>query len=103
MPAQVQYWYCLSRRCSPDTTDRTRSGTSTRSAATLQSVSHLPGNARHMWKILVWNDLSPAERSTALRRPAQATQTQTLQAVQRIIDAVRSEGDAALLRLTREF
>src|SRR5688572_16103120 len=56
-----------------------------------------------MLPILQWRLLSAAERQEALRRPAQHSQTQTLATVQRIIEQVRTEGDRALLQLTREL
>jgi histidinol dehydrogenase len=54
-------------------------------------------------KILDWNSLCPAERSEALRRPAQAGAARIMDAARRIVDRVRVEGDAALLALTEEY
>jgi histidinol dehydrogenase len=54
-------------------------------------------------RILEWNTLSAAERSMALERPTQRDAEATRQAAQRIIDAVRRDGDAAVLGFTRQF
>jgi histidinol dehydrogenase len=56
-----------------------------------------------MLKILHWPSLTPAERRAALRRPVQEEQAQTLATVQKIVQRVRSEGDAALRELTLRF
>lgn len=47
--------------------------------------------------------MTPAERSASLRRPAQRDAGGVAAAAQRIIDAVRKRGDAALLELTERF
>jgi len=52
---------------------------------------------------LTWETLSPAQRATALRRPAQRAQPQVAVVVRSIIAAVRRDGDAALRRLTKKF
>jgi histidinol dehydrogenase len=54
-------------------------------------------------RILDWKSLSAAQRDHALRRPAQRDAASTQQAAQRIIDAVRRDGDAAVLALTEQF
>ena len=54
-------------------------------------------------RILDWQQLDAAARRAALARPAAAQQSRMLQQAQAIIDAVRSEGDAAVRRYTREF
>jgi histidinol dehydrogenase len=54
-------------------------------------------------RILDWQQLDAAARRAALARPAAAQQPRMLQQAQAIIDAVRSEGDAAVRRYTREF
>ena len=54
-------------------------------------------------QILDWQQLDAAGRRAALARPAAALQPRTLQQAQAIIDAVRSEGDAAVRRCTLEF
>ena len=54
-------------------------------------------------RILDWQLLDAAARRAALARPAAALQPRMLQQAQAIIDAVRSEGDAAVYRCTREF
>lgn len=56
-----------------------------------------------MLGILDWPSMTPTERRAALRRPAQQEQAQTLEAAQRIVERVRSEGDAALRDLTLRF
>jgi histidinol dehydrogenase len=54
-------------------------------------------------EILDWRSMNPSQRAAALSRPAAALQTRTLAQAQAIIDAVRAEGDAALVRYAREF
>jgi histidinol dehydrogenase len=54
-------------------------------------------------QILDWQQLDAAGRRAALARPAAALQARTLQQAQAIIDAVRSEGEAAVRRCAREF
>jgi histidinol dehydrogenase len=54
-------------------------------------------------RILDWKTLSAAQRSEALERPAQLDAAATQLAAQRIIDAVRRDGDAAVLALTEKF
>jgi histidinol dehydrogenase len=54
-------------------------------------------------RILDWKSLSASERHDALRRPAQRDAAEVAAAAQRIIDAVRREGDAAVLALTEKF
>lgn len=56
-----------------------------------------------MLEILDWSTLAIAERAAVLRRPAQKDQAQTLETVQRIVQRVRREGDAALRELTLRF
>lgn len=50
-----------------------------------------------------WAALDESARAAALRRPTQATGTGTAQGVARIIEAVRTRGDAALRDLTRDL
>src|SRR5450631_443542 len=54
-------------------------------------------------RILDWNSLTASQRCDALRRPAQDDAAQVAAAAQGIIDAVRRDGDAALLALTEKF
>jgi len=54
-------------------------------------------------RILDWKSLNAAQRSQALQRPAQRDAASTQEAAQGIIDAVRRDGDAALLALTEKF
>jgi histidinol dehydrogenase len=54
-------------------------------------------------RILDWQQLDAVARRAALARPAAAQQPRMLQQAQAIIDAVRSEGDTAVRRCTREF
>ena len=54
-------------------------------------------------QILHWQELDAARRRSALARPSFALQSRTLTGAQAIIDAVRSEGDAAVRRFAREF
>ncbi|MFI4869872.1 MAG: histidinol dehydrogenase, partial [Steroidobacterales bacterium] len=54
-------------------------------------------------QILDWQQLDAEGRRAALARPAAALQPRLLQQAQAIIDAVRSEGAAAVRRYTREF
>jgi histidinol dehydrogenase len=56
-----------------------------------------------MLPITDWHSLSAEERRALLRRPAQNTQSDTLATVQTLIARVRTEGDVALLALTREL
>src|SRR5216683_3305728 len=54
-------------------------------------------------RILDWKSLSASERHDALRRPAQRDAASIREAAQGIIDAVRRDGDAAVLALTEKF
>ena len=54
-------------------------------------------------RILDWKSLPAAQRDEALRRPAQRDAESARQAARSIIDAVRREGDAAVLALTERF
>jgi histidinol dehydrogenase len=54
-------------------------------------------------QILHWEALNPAARAAALARPAVGLAARTLEQARAIIQAVRTDGDAALARLTREF
>lgn len=54
-------------------------------------------------RIYEWQQLDAADRSAALARPAQTVQSRIVLQAQSIIEAVRSEGDAAVRRYTREF
>jgi len=54
-------------------------------------------------RILDWKSLSAAQRDQALRRPAQRDAAAIQEAAQGIIDAVRRDGDAAVLALTEKF
>jgi len=51
----------------------------------------------------VWSELDAAARRSVLRRPAISTGEDTEVAVADIISAVRTDGDRALLELTRRF
>jgi histidinol dehydrogenase len=52
---------------------------------------------------LIWKNLSRAQRTAALQRPAQTAQPAISAAVRAIVAAVRRDGDAALRRLTSKF
>jgi len=54
-------------------------------------------------RILEWKSLSVSERHDVLRRPAQRDAADVAAAAQGIIDAVRRDGDAAVLALTEKF
>ena len=54
-------------------------------------------------RILHWKSLSAAEQHHALRRPSQSNAAQVTAAAQDIIDAVRRDGDAAVVALTEKF
>ena len=54
-------------------------------------------------RILEWKSLSAPERRAALERPAQRNADSVALEAQRIIDAVRRDGDAALFELTQRF
>ena len=54
-------------------------------------------------KRYVWQDLTPSEQDALLRRPALATDARLRREVADILSQVRSDGDAALIRLTREL
>jgi histidinol dehydrogenase len=54
-------------------------------------------------RILDWKSLSTAQRVQALERPARQAAAATREAAQRVIDAVRADGDAAVLALTEKF
>ena len=53
--------------------------------------------------IVKWDSLGAAERSAVLRRPAVAADAGIREQTAGIVAAVRREGDAALLALTREY
>jgi histidinol dehydrogenase len=53
--------------------------------------------------IYEWQQLDAGNRSAALARPAQTVQSRTLVQAQMIIEAVRTDGDSAVRRYTREF
>ncbi len=50
-----------------------------------------------------WADLTAAQQETLLARPRLRDDGEQVEQVQRIIDDVRGNGDAALLRLTEQF
>jgi len=52
---------------------------------------------------LIWKNLSARQRAAALARPAQERRPAVAKGVRRIVAAVRRDGDAALIRLTRKF
>ncbi|MBS0580541.1 MAG: histidinol dehydrogenase [Proteobacteria bacterium] len=54
-------------------------------------------------RVLNWATLTRSERAAALSRPVLQSRTDTRDAVTGILQAVRNEGDRALLRLTEEF
>jgi histidinol dehydrogenase len=54
-------------------------------------------------RILYWTSLSATEQRAALQRPAQRDAKGIAAAAQRIIDAVRQNGDAALKELTERY
>ena len=54
-------------------------------------------------RILEWKSLSAEQRDQALRRPAQRDAAATERAARGIIEAVRRDGDAAVLALTEKF
>ena len=51
----------------------------------------------------IWQELSPSEQDTLLRRPAHAADDRLQRAVAGILTRVRKEGDAALVQLTEEL
>jgi histidinol dehydrogenase len=54
-------------------------------------------------RILYWQDLDLAQRRAALARPAFAARADIAGDVARLVGAVRTDGDAALLALTERF
>ncbi len=56
-----------------------------------------------MIRILDWSRLTPGQREGELERPSRREQENTLADARRIVDAVRSEGDTVLRRLTLEL
>ncbi|MDE2348754.1 MAG: histidinol dehydrogenase [Gammaproteobacteria bacterium] len=54
-------------------------------------------------RLLDWKTLTPAERRSALRRPAMRDARDVEDAARRIVDDVRRRGDAALIDLTRRL
>lgn len=54
-------------------------------------------------KRYIWQDLTPVEQETLLRRPALAADDRLRREVANILSQVRSGGDAALLRLARQL
>jgi len=57
----------------------------------------------HPVRILDWSTLSEAQRRQVLERPAQRDAGEIHAAVRGIIDAVRRDGEAAVLALTERF
>lgn len=53
--------------------------------------------------ILKWSSLSVAQQREALRRPTQQGADQLAEQVRRIVEEVRTHGDAALLEMTQRF
>jgi histidinol dehydrogenase len=53
--------------------------------------------------IVEWKSLSPPQQAQLLQRPAQRDAAATQATAQAIIDAVRRDGDAAILALTEKF
>jgi len=54
-------------------------------------------------KIIDWDALGTAERTAALKRPAQKDSAALFDKVRAIVSAVRDRGDAALLEYTQKF
>jgi histidinol dehydrogenase len=54
-------------------------------------------------RVVDWKGLSAAQRHQVLRRPAQRDAGSARRAARGIIDAVRAQGDAAVLALTEKF
>jgi len=61
------------------------------------------GGRQPAWNRLDWSSLDAAARRRALTRPVQVVADATRQAVAAVLDAVRSQGDAALRELTARF
>ncbi len=55
------------------------------------------------FSVIVWDDLSAAQRGAALQRPVQAVGASLRENVARLIDQVRADGDNILRALTRRF
>jgi histidinol dehydrogenase len=54
-------------------------------------------------RVLDWNGLSPAQQAQALQRPALRDAPAVAATARRIVDAVRGDGDAALLSFSERF
>lgn len=54
-------------------------------------------------KVIDWKTASPDARRAALARPAAETRDEVFRQAAAIVTAVRAEGDAAILRFTRQF
>src|SRR5690606_35336061 len=54
-------------------------------------------------RVFQWSQLSDQQQADVLARPAQSQSAELQQQVAAIIDAVANEGDAAVLRYTRQF
>ena len=54
-------------------------------------------------KRIIWQNLSPSEQEALLRRPALAADDRLRREVAHILGQVRSDGDAALIRLARQL
>ena len=54
-------------------------------------------------KRYIWQDLTPMEQGALLRRPALAADERLRREVADILSQVRRDGDAALIRMAREF
>src|ERR1700761_5765933 len=76
--ARARSWYCPSKRCWPER---------------MQALT----------QIIRWESLEPAQRCRVLARPAAMHAREVEEAVARIIERVRTEGDGALQELTRRF
>lgn len=55
------------------------------------------------FSVIVWSDLTAAQRGAALQRPVQAVGASLRENVTRLIDQVRADGDNTLRALTRRF
>lgn len=54
-------------------------------------------------RCFVWSELDTAQQQTLLQRPTQKVSAALTQSVNEIVESVRQQGDAAVIRLTQKF
>ena len=54
-------------------------------------------------RCFVWSELDTVEQQALLQRPTQKVSAALTQSVTEIVESVRQQGDAAVIRLTQKF